>query len=245
MESDWWKTFFAGIWLDVQRNMRAERTKDEVEFLQRALNVVPPSRILDVPCGNGRLALPLAERGFRVTGVDITTALVNEAQLGAQSADLDIELLEMDMREILWDETFDGAFCFWGSFGYFDDDGNRNFVEAVHRALRSGARFVLDIPNIAETILPRFRQRDWSKIDKTVVLEDKTYRHADSRFDIEWTLIANGVSETKTTSMRVYGFRELVTLFSEIGFELSDAFCSLDFEPYELGRRGYFVFSKS
>ena len=65
MAHDWWKTFFSGNWLDVQRNMRAKRTKDEVEFLQKALNVEPPGRILDIPCGNGRRALPLAERGFQ------------------------------------------------------------------------------------------------------------------------------------------------------------------------------------
>ena len=44
------------------------------------------------------------------------------------------------------------------------------------------------------------------------------YRYAESRVDVEWTLIRNGVSETKTTSIRVYGFRELTLLFSEAGF---------------------------
>ena len=44
--------------------------------------------------------------------------------------------------------------------------------------------------------------------------------------------------------MRVYGFRELSLLFSEVGFEVCDAFSSLDCEPYELGRRAYIVVRK-
>ena len=32
---EWWTTFFAGNWLDVQRNVRAQRTSDEVAFLEQ------------------------------------------------------------------------------------------------------------------------------------------------------------------------------------------------------------------
>ena len=71
---------------------RAERTSDEVAFLERSLNLTPGCRILDVPCGNGRLALPLAERGYRVTGVDITKALVQEALSTSREANLNLEL---------------------------------------------------------------------------------------------------------------------------------------------------------
>ena len=117
---------------------RAERTSAEVAFLERALDLTSGCRILDVPCGSGRLALPLAERGYRVTGVDITKALVQEALSTSREANLNLELRESDMRDLPWTETFDAAFCFWGSFGYFDDDGNRQFLEAVHRALKTG-----------------------------------------------------------------------------------------------------------
>ena len=241
---EWWTTFFEGNWLDVQRNMPAERARKEVAFLERSLDLTPGRRVLDVPCGNGRLALPLAGRGYRVTGVDITKTVLQEAQSSSKEANLELELRESDMRDLPWTETFDAAFCFWGSFGYFDDDGNRQFLEAVHRALKTGSRFALDVPNLTEHLLPISQHRSWSKKGETLVLENIAYRHTESRAETEWTLIRNGVSETKTTSLRVYGFRELTVLLSEVGFEVREAFSSLDSEPYELGRRAYFMVRK-
>ena len=93
-------------------------------------------------------------------------------------------------------------------------------------------------------MLPKLQPRSWSKVGETLVLEERTYRHEESRIDCEWTLVANGVSETKTTSMRVYGYRELTSLFSEVGFEVCGAFASLEDEPYELGRRAFFTVEK-
>ena len=94
---------------------------------------------------------------------------------------------------------------------------------------------------MAETILPRLEPRSWAKVGETLVLEERNYRHVESRIDCEWTLIADGVTETRTSSMQVYGFRELTLLLSEVGFEVCHAYSSLDCEPYELGRRAFFV----
>ncbi len=117
-------------------------------------------------------------------------------------------------------------------------------MDAGHQPLKAGARFALDVPNIAETILPRLELPSWTKVGETFVLEERNYRHVESRIDSEWTLVGNGISETRTSSMRVYGFRELSLLFLEVGFEVCDAFSSLDCEPYELGRRAYLVVRK-
>ena len=92
-----------------------------------------------------------------------------------------------------------------------------------------------ECPNVAETLLPRFAPRSWSKAGETLVLENRNYRHEEGRIDCEWTLIADGVTETRTSSMRVYGFRELTLLLSEVGFEVC---------PYELGKRALFVVRK-
>jgi cyclopropane fatty-acyl-phospholipid synthase-like methyltransferase len=144
MPDEWWQTFFAGHWLDVQRVFKAERTTAEADFIERVLKLQPGAAVLDVPCGEGRLSVELASRGYRLTGVDITEALLADARRTAAERRLDVAWHRRDMRDLPWREDFDGAYCFWGSFGYFDDEGNRAFLEAVARALKPGGRFLMD-----------------------------------------------------------------------------------------------------
>ncbi len=67
---DWWRTFFSGMavesWL---KATTAEQTRQEAQFLVEALQVAPPARLLDVPCGGGRHCHALAELGYDMTGV--------------------------------------------------------------------------------------------------------------------------------------------------------------------------------
>ena len=100
MPGEWWETFFSGLWLDVQRVLRAARTTSEAEFIQRVLKVQPGASILDVPCGEGRLSLELASRGFRVTGVDITKAVLEDARRVALERRLEVAWHRRDMRDL-------------------------------------------------------------------------------------------------------------------------------------------------
>ena len=101
------------------------------------------AKVLDVPCGEGRMSLELAARGFRVSGIDIAQPLVDDANRKAASRGLHADFEQMDMRDIPWEGEFDALLCWWGSFGYFDDAGNLNFAKAAASALKPGGRLVL------------------------------------------------------------------------------------------------------
>ncbi len=165
MQTEWWERFFSGPWLDVQRQIRTEEeTCNEADFIQKLLQLAPQAKVLDVPCGEGRLSLEMASRGYQVTGVDITLPLLDDARRKATERQLNIVWEHRDMRDLPCQEEFDGAFCFWGSFGYFDEQGNADFLKAVCRALKPGARFLVDT-HIAETLLPIFQERGWRHAD--------------------------------------------------------------------------------
>ncbi|NOT55735.1 MAG: class I SAM-dependent methyltransferase [Deltaproteobacteria bacterium] len=140
------------------------------------------------------------------------------------------------MRELAWQDTFAGALCFWGSFGYFEDDGNEQFLRAVYRALKPGGRFVLETL-IAETLLPLFQERGWQQIGETLLLERRWYDYVQSRVGTEWTLIHEGKSETQTTSIRIYTYRERCKLFGRVGFVLGDAYDTRSRQPFTFGAR--------
>ncbi|HSP61435.1 MAG TPA: methyltransferase domain-containing protein, partial [Pyrinomonadaceae bacterium] len=81
---NWYENFFHGVALDLWRKaVPPEQTKTEADFLIKALQCDSGSHLLDVPCGNGRLSLELARRGYRVTGVDIAEEFIEEARASA------------------------------------------------------------------------------------------------------------------------------------------------------------------
>ncbi len=234
-ETTWWKTFFTDAWLDVQRrSWSAQETRDEADFIQQVLGLSAPARILDVPCGEGRHAMEMASRGYRVTGADITPALLEDARRSSAERGVDLELELADMRDLPWKGRFEGAFSFWGSLGYFDEEGNTAFLHSMARALKPGGRFVLDT-HVAETILPRFEERAWRYAGETLVLEDRSYDHETSRIEVEWTFVKDGTTRKAQSSMRIYTYQELLDLLEEVGLESLEAYGSLEQEPFALG----------
>jgi SAM-dependent methyltransferase len=234
-KTEWWKTFFTDAWLDVQRETWSpEETLAEADFIQGALGLGGPARLLDVPCGEGRHAVELASRGYSVAGADISLPMLEDARRKAAEKGVSLDLELADMRDLPWQGEFDGAFSFWGSLGYFDEEGNEAFLYNIARALNPGAHFVLDT-HIAETILPRFEERAWRYAGETLVLEDRSYDHEASRIDVEWTFVKGGRSEKAKSSMRMYTYQELIGILEKVGFADFSSYGSLEREPFALG----------
>ena len=124
-------------------------TAQEVDFLEGLLQLPAGARILDVGCGAGRHSLELARRGFHTTGIDISGGLVEYAQKVAKAEQLPADFRIMDARKLEFEDSFDAAICLCeGAFGLAgDDDGHRQILTGVSRALKPGATFVLTTIN--------------------------------------------------------------------------------------------------
>jgi SAM-dependent methyltransferase len=233
---NWYQTFFTGAVVDHWLNTpSAEQTRSEADFIQAGLQVSPPARLLDVPCGGGRHALALAARGFRVTGVDISADFLAAAR--AQSAGNPAVTWEQrDMRDLPWTEAFDGAYSFGNSFGYADEAGNAAFLLAVARALRPGAILLMDTSYIAEVILPSLQERAWYPWGEDGhILAQRRYDPPQGRLEVEYTYVRGGKSEKCAMSARIYSYREVCGLLRAAGFTDMQGWGSLEKEPFRLG----------
>src|SRR5271167_2423788 len=76
------------------------------------------SRILDVPCGHGRISRRLAAAGMVVTGIDLTSAYLEEARADPHLRPGGVTYLEGDIRSLPVEGPFDGVVCWLNSFGY-------------------------------------------------------------------------------------------------------------------------------
>jgi len=102
------------------------------------------AHVLDAPCGHGRMAVRMAERGLVVTGVDRSAAFLEVARREAASRGVDVELVEGDLRALPVDGPYDAVVCWFTSFGYFDDAGNLDVLREFRRVLRPGGVLVLE-----------------------------------------------------------------------------------------------------
>lgn len=216
----WADTFFAdALWQELQRGAWSEQqTRADADEIARWLELGEPADLLDVPCGEGRIAIELARRGHRVTGVDVSGPMIDTAR--SRAAGVAVDLSVGDMRELAFDRAFDAAYCWWGSFGYFEDAENERFVARVARALRPGGRFAIEMVNLAEALLPRFSPREWNRSGKILSLHERAIDLARGRLDATFTLIHDdGRRSALASSMRLYTYRDLVALLERAGFE--------------------------
>ncbi|HYV38356.1 MAG TPA: methyltransferase domain-containing protein [Gemmataceae bacterium] len=232
----WWQTFFTGtateFWL---KATTPDQTRQEADFIQQILQVAAPAKLLDAPCGGGRHSLALAERGFRMTGVDISSDFLAVAKSEANRLKLDVDWHQRDMRTLPWRSEFDGAFCFGNSFGYYDGNGNAEFLQAVSIALKPGARFVLDTSYVMEVLLPILREKEWYQVGDILVLSNRRYDHVESRLHVEYTWIRGGTCEKQAMSARLHSYREISDMLAATGFAEVQGFASFAMEPFKLG----------
>lgn len=148
-----WEGFFDQHAPFYMENVFTRNTAAEIEFILSELDLPSGGRILDIGCGTGRHAVELARRGFRLTGVDLSGGMLEEARKAAREAGVSIEWIHADAARFTAREPFDAAICLCeGAFGLLgDDDDPLQHDLAILRnawnALKPSAPFLLTALN--------------------------------------------------------------------------------------------------
>ena len=120
------------------RYAHTKGTVQEVDHLERVLEVAAGGTILDVGCGTGRHAHEFARRGYTVHGVDISERFIEIAAAGAPDG---ATFERADARLLAFEAEFDAAGCLcqraFGMMTVGDDD--ESVLAGMARALRPGA----------------------------------------------------------------------------------------------------------
>lgn len=129
--------FYADFLNDERNNTDAQRI---VEFL----GLIPGDKVLDAPCGHGRISNILAARGLEVTGVDASQQFLDYARQEASRQGVAVDYRLGDLRDLGVDGPFDAAVCWFTSFGYFDDPGNQAVLAEFAQVLKPGGKLVIE-----------------------------------------------------------------------------------------------------
>lgn len=201
-----------------------ETSDRQVETIWELLSLRHGISVLELGCGYGRIANRLAEKGARVTGLDLSPILLKKAESDAAERGVDVEYVLGDMRSIRWRNHFDAVFLWYTTFGYFDDADNERVLCEAASSLQKGGRLLIDHVN-RFALLRRespicyvWQYNDDLRIDimSNDVLAD--------RRNCERIIVRNGNVRRTQLSFRQYGFSEYVRMLRSAGFDTVEAF---------------------
>ncbi|MFG0285947.1 MAG: class I SAM-dependent DNA methyltransferase [Phycisphaerales bacterium JB039] len=145
-----WRQFFDQFAPQYDDQVFTRNTEAEIAFIVEHARPPAGGAILDLGCGTGRHAVPLAARGFRVTAVDLSEGMLELARRRARAAGVDIEFVRADAAAFLRPEAFDTVLCLCeGAFCLLcerDDPVRRDegILRNIAASLRPGGVLILN-----------------------------------------------------------------------------------------------------
>ena len=198
-------------------------------------------RILDVPCGIGRLAIPLARLGFEVTGVDLSPRLVVAAKSKADGFKLRAgraKFLVGDMRELgsmFARSSFDAVLNVFTSIGYGTEEEDLRFFRDARAVTRRGGSLLISGLRNRDYIARNPSQNVYEESEKLLVLDNYTFDPSRSRERGMWRFyLRRGGKGGEALSfagefpvdIRVYSPHELVSRLEASGWSVKETFDS-------------------
>ena len=221
----WFHDFFADCWFGPNHVL-----PHHVDFVWQALKLRKGTTVLDIPCGDGQMAIQLARRGCTVTGIDLQPLFIQKAKRRFMKEGLPGVFRREDMRSLSEVGRY-GAVCNWfNSFGYFSEKENLETLRLFARALKPGGRLLITQNNRAAYL------RKYAKANNTV-FEDGDIRKQiiwddqAKRFRSTFTRVKDGATQTCQIDHRLYSRREFEKMFQAAGLEIDTVYGNVDFSP--------------
>ncbi len=229
---EWFVGFHQGLTARFWRAAAAEMAEDDVRVLRRLLGE-PPARVLDVPCGNGRVTIRLAAAGYETVGVDISAPEVAEARRAAAAAGVAARFEVGDLRALPDVGEVDAVVSWGNSFGYLVPEETARSLAQMRAALRPGGRLILESATIAESYLVGGVEQsaEWEYGGIRMRAENH-YRASESRLESEMLFEADdGTVERSRAAHHVHTTGEVVRMLRAAGFT------NVELPGFELGQR--------
>jgi SAM-dependent methyltransferase len=218
----WWEVLFSDDYVRTLPRLSSNTVGKQVSFMEASLGIKRGDAVLDVGCGLGQHALEFARRGYLVVALDLALSMITRAAEEAQQRGLRINFLHKDIRDIGFEGTFDAIICVGTTFGFFDDEQNRNVLGRLAHALKPGGKLLIEIIN-RDYVLRSQPNLVWFEGEGCVVMEESDFNYYSSRLNVKRTMMReDGRQSESEYSIRLYSVHELGQLLKQAGFSIKE-----------------------
>jgi ubiquinone/menaquinone biosynthesis C-methylase UbiE len=233
--SDWTKKLFierSDLFLKLL-DQRWPHAEELVSGMVKLLNDfgINSGNMLDVCCGNGRVSIHMAKRGFKATGVDISKTLLEDGRKKAKDYGVSslVTFLEGDVRKLRevvasGSDPFDVVVNAWTSIGYSSQEHDLHVFEQARELSKEGAILFIAETMHSEFISLKFSPTGFTELDDLVLLENRKYQPITSQMTTSWTFYSKRGNDLVFIDRvefenHIYTPSELSSLLREAGWE--------------------------
>jgi len=210
--SPWFDRFFSHEYLAFDDH---PHTALEVDFIYNVLSPTKDTHLLDLGCGYGRHAIPLAQKGLTVTGFDLSSVLLAEAN--TRSTDQSLTFTRGDMRDLPFNKEFDAVISMFSSLGYFEDEAeNFAVLQNIATALKPGGKLLIETAN-RDFIVRHNPPVQVYHPNDMLLIEERQFDGLTGHSHVDVTIIENGKETHLQHTIRLYTPTELDLLLASVG----------------------------
>ena len=236
MQKDWVNKLFverSDLFLRLL-NQRWSGTEELVDGITKVLDRfgIKAGHLLDLCCGNGRISIHMAKKGFKAVGVDISRVFLEDAERKAREHGVSnlVTFLEGDIRKLeevvrtRYSRPFDVLVSAWASVGFYEATDELSIFKQARQLSREGAILFVAETMHTEYLSIKFAPTSYTELNRFVILENRKYEPITAQANTSWIFYSKRGKDLELidrvdTTHHVYSLSELSSLLLKAGWE--------------------------
>lgn len=219
----WSDAYYGDLYFDSAADLLTPAlSAAEATVIRRLLAVGQGDRVLDLACGHGRHAWPLARGGLALFGLERSDRYLRRAIEIADGSAASPRWIRGDVRALpLRDGAFDGAYSWYSSLFMYDDVTNLACLKELGRVVRPGGRLLVHHANPARLALSPLDASRRTLAGGAIVEEESRWDGAAGVDRCARRLVRpDGTVLAGTAELRYYAAPEWAALAASAGLRL-------------------------
>ncbi len=224
-------------WYALFLEARSEDGVKEAEFIKIQIrkHMKTAKRVLDVPCGTGRVSIPLAKMGFDVTGIDISKNYIAIANKKAKMNNVGkrVKFIQGNMRNVEEIcsplERFDACANVFTSIGYGTKEEDITFFKSLRKITKRGGLFFILATQNKNALTPQKPYEGLERVGNIVLIDAAHFDKKTSHRTSNWRFYKDNGKTLKLLyaqkfDVLLYSAQEVGTMLEKSGWKVISVF---------------------